>query len=876
MKWTGLNEIRRMFLDFYEEKGHKILPSYPLVPQGDNSLLLINSGMAPMKKYFLGQEKPESVRIATCQKCIRTPDIERVGKTSRHGTFFEMLGNFSFGDYFKVEAIEFAWEFVKDIVQLPLEKIWISIYLDDDEAFKIWRDIICFPEERIVRLGKADNFWEIGSGPCGPCSEIYFDRGENSGCNSPSCAVGCDCDRYVEFWNLVFSQYNSDGEGNYSLMEKPNIDTGMGLERLACILQGVNNLFEVDTIKIIIENICLIAGVVYKQDEKKDVSLRVITDHIRGSVFMISDGVLPSNEGRGYVLRRLLRRAIRHGKLLGIKGQFLEKVVGTLVEKNQDGYPELRDRFDYIIKVINNEEEVFLKTLDKGIEKLSELMKTEVRDGVFSGEGCFLMYDTFGFPIDLIEEIGDEKGIILDKKRFDELMKGQKQKARDARKKSNNIGWDEGELNLDQFPKTEFIGYKKTMLEGKVLGIIKNNSLEQDANVGEQVVLIFDRTVFYGESGGQVGDRGFIASKQGTARVLDCKKSSSGIYLHRCLMEKGKIEVGEKVSENLEKVIRNKITRNHTAAHLLQSALQKVLGNHVLQAGQLVDEDRIRFDFSHFSGMTIEEIKETEKIVNSYITEGILVDIEEMDIKKAREKGAMAIFGEKYGNIVRVVDVGGRSIELCGGSHVENTNEIGVFKILSETSVASGVRRIEAITGMAVLEILNSIEEDMAKIGRELKLKNSKDIPQKVIQINKQLKEKTKEVEEYNQKTIFQKINDKFDQIVASSLVIDGVCIIAQKLGKIDTKVLKLFIDKIKDKQKNSLVILLTSDKEKGTVAVGASKFAIEKGYNSGKVVKNICEKLDGKGGGRADSAIGGFSKISDIDKVLKDISKFI
>ncbi|MBO4343962.1 MAG: alanine--tRNA ligase, partial [Clostridia bacterium] len=698
MKWTGLNELREKYLSFFESKGHLRLKSFSLVPNNDKSLLLINSGMAPMKKYFTGEVTPPRNRVTTCQKCIRTPDLDRVGITARHGTYFEMLGNFSFGDYFKKEAITWAWEFLTETLEMPKDLLWPSVYEKDDEAYDLWKNMIGIPEERIVRLGKEDNFWEHGSGPCGPCSEIYFDRGEKYGCGSPDCKPGCDCDRYMEIWNNVFSQFNNDGKGNYTELAHKNIDTGMGLERLACVMQGVDNMFEVDTIRRILDKVCEVANKTYGANEKDDISIRVITDHIRSSVFMISDGILPSNEGRGYVLRRIIRRAARHSKLLGINHAFLSDLSEVVIQENKAGYPELSEKKDYIQKIISVEEEKFDSTIDTGLNILSGYMEEANNNGskTISGEDVFKLYDTFGFPIDLTREIAHEKGIQIDEDKFLELMKEQKERARNAR--ANLSGWSNASKTfLSSLPKTEFAGYTENSCKCKVLAIIDEDKELDEISEGE-FSLILDKTPFYAESGGQVGDSGTVTTDKATVTVIDTKKTD-GVFIHICRMESGTLCVGDMAEAQIDVKRRKAIARNHSSAHLLQAALREVLGTHVEQAGSYVDENYVRFDFTHFSAMTKEELASVEEKVNEQILNALDVNTIETDVDSAKKMGAMALFGEKYGDTVRVVKMGDYSIELCGGTHVDNTAKLGLFKIISESSVAAGVRRIFGITG---------------------------------------------------------------------------------------------------------------------------------------------------------------------------------
>ncbi|MDR1674121.1 MAG: alanine--tRNA ligase, partial [Oscillospiraceae bacterium] len=715
MQKRTVNELREMFLSFFESKGHLRLSSAPLVPSADKSLLLINSGMAPLKKYFLGDETPPSRRVTTCQKCIRTPDIERVGKTSRHGTYFEMLGNFSFGDYFKNEAVAWAWEFFTEVLEMPEERLYVSVYEQDDEAYDIWTKTIGVSPSRMVRLGKEDNFWEHGSGPCGPCSEIYYDRGEVNGCGNPDCAPGCDCDRFVEVWNLVFTQFVSDGAGKYEPMTNPNIDTGMGLERLACVIQEADNLFEIDTVQSIIRHISEITDVKYKQNEKKDVSLRVIADHIRSTVFMIGDGIIPSNEGRGYVLRRLLRRAARHGKMLGVKDPFLYQVCETVIDENKAAYDELAQKREYITKIIKVEEENFARTVDKGIMLLEQLLDDLLQSGrkELSGESAFKLSDTYGFPLDLTVEIAGERGVTVNGTEFAALVEKQKSTARADRMAKAGSSWEENKKTVLDVPPTEFIGYDSSVCEARVLAAVKDGQSVETLSAGDSGIIVLDTTVFYAESGGQTGDSGEI-SGTGVFAVDDTNKTDSGIVMHIGTVTDGDVKVGDKVTAGIDTGRRNAVKRNHTAAHLLHAALREILGEHVHQAGQLVDSGRCRFDFSHFNAMTKEEIQKTEQFVNAKILEAIDIDVKEMEIAQAKALGAMALFGEKYGDLVRVVSIGKCSSELCGGTHSENTAVLGLFKIMSESSVAAGVRRIEAVTGEKVVQLIEEYEKTVS------------------------------------------------------------------------------------------------------------------------------------------------------------------
>ncbi|MCR4594049.1 MAG: alanine--tRNA ligase, partial [Clostridiales bacterium] len=746
MEWTGLNELREKYLSFFESKGHLRLESFSLIPQGDKSLLLINSGMAPMKKYFTGEVTPPRNRVTTCQKCIRTPDIESVGKTARHGTYFEMLGNFSFGDYFKPEAIDWAWEFLTKVLAIPADRLWITIYESDDEAEQIWENNIGIPHDRIVRLGKKDNFWEHGSGPCGPCSEIHFDRGEAYG-PFENFEQASDCDRIIEIWNLVFSQFDNDGEGNYTELKNKNIDTGMGLERLACVMQNVDNIFEVDTVQNIMKHIMRISGVEYHKDPKKDVSLRVITDHIRSTTMMIGDGVMPSNEGRGYVLRRLLRRAARHGRLLGIDRPFLAEVAETVIKENESAYPNLNEKKDFIIKVISTEEENFYKTIDSGLSIL-EKMIAETKDGKLSGEDAFKLSDTFGFPIDLTKELLEEKNMTVDEERFRELVKEQHDRARNARKDAGKEAWKGSEDATKGMDATEFLGYTSFECEANVLAIVDGNELCEYAENGKNVTVVLDKTAFYGEGGGQTGDIGEIKGDNFVFSVTDTTKTAEGVFLHHGFVSEGDgISTGLNVKAAVNAENRKATMRNHTSAHLLQAALREILGTHVEQAGQLVNSEEMRFDFSHFSALTEEELKAVENRVNEVILDGIEVTTQEMSIDEAKKQGAMALFSEKYGDVVRVVKAGDYSTELCGGTHVHNTSEIGLFKIISESSVAAGIRRISAVTGRGVLQYIEKNNELILKTAEALKVSNISDIAARAAAVTAEAKEKDKEIE---------------------------------------------------------------------------------------------------------------------------------
>ncbi|MDO4731430.1 MAG: alanine--tRNA ligase [Clostridia bacterium] len=877
MKWTSLSDLRKTFLDFFESKDHKVLESFPLVPRDDNSLLLINSGMAPMKKYFTGEVTPPKKRVATCQKCIRTPDIERVGITARHGTFFEMLGNFSFGDYFKTEACLWAWEFCTQVLKLPIDKLWVSIYENDDEAFEIWTQKVGVLPERIVRLGKEDNFWEHGVGPCGPCSELYFDRGPQHGCDSPDCKVGCDCDRYVEFWNLVFTQFDSDGKGNYTPLEHPNIDTGMGLERLACIMQNVDNLFLVDTVRNVIKTAEDIAGIKYGASDKTDVSLRIIADHARSASFMIADGVIPSNEGRGYVLRRLIRRAARQGTLLGIKGAFIYKVCKTVINENKDSYRELEEKSVLIEEMIKTEEETFGKRLNIGLQILNELMEKSDSE-VFSGEDAFKLNDTYGFPIDLTEEIIAEKGMKVDRESFEKLMKRQKELARSARKDDDNNAWSGDEVNLGDIPQTQFLGYDDFICEARVLAIVKDNKRVESCSQGEKVSLIFDKTTMYAQGGGQVGDIGVISTPEFDTKILDIQvfdtlKNVNGIYIHHCTIEKGSVKVGDAVKMTTAVKRRMAITRNHTAAHLLQAALRKVLGDHVEQAGQLVNDSYLRFDFTHFSAMTKDEIKQVESIVNAQILKSVVVDNMEMPISEARKLGAMALFGEKYGDVVRVVKLKDNfSIELCGGTHVKNTSQIGLFKIISENSIASGVRRITANTGLGVLKMLDDCLETMNNCAAALKVSSLDNLVNQCKTVMSESKNKDKEIEKLKSKLSSGKTDDLFKQAVD---VLDFKLITAV-LENTPSDELRNIADKIKENSQDTLAVVACLSKDKANFMCTAGKNVIKKGVHCGKLIKEIAAITNSKGGGRPDFAMAGIKDTAKIDTALKAVENII
>lgn len=856
MKKMGLNELREAYLEFFRGKEHLTLNSFPLVPKNDNSLLLINAGMAPLKPYFTGVQTPPNKRMATCQKCIRTGDIENVGKTSRHGTFFEMLGNFSFGDYFKEEVIPWAWEFVTKTLDLPKDRLYVTIYLDDDEAFDIWTKSTDIDPTRIFRLGKKDNFWEIGQGPCGPCSEIHFDRGEGKILTAEEFMKAGDEDRVVEFWNLVFTQFDKDEFGNYNKLANPNIDTGMGLERIATIMQGTNSIFEVDTIKAILEEVSKLSGVEYGKDRNNDISLRVITDHIRSVTFMIGDGILPSNEGRGYVLRRLLRRAARHGRLLGINNIFLSKICEVVISNSCGAYPELKEKEEYIKKVIKLEEERFSETIDGGIQILNDYIDELIKENknILSGEKAFKLYDTYGFPLELTEEILEEKEIRLDIEGFNKEMKEQRERARAAREESNYMGSEDTILNkLPHEIETEFVGYDKTEIESKIAAIVVNEGFSTVIMEGEEGVLITEKTPFYAEMGGQIGDVGFIIGKEGKAEVLDCKNNLAGKTLHFIKVVEGKIEKGEEVKLAVDGLRRNSIRKNHTATHMLHTALKQVLGNHVQQSGSYVDGERLRFDFNHFTALTEEEIKSIEKLVNYKIMSVLPVVTDIMTIEEAKEKGAVALFDDKYKSDVRVVSVGNFSKELCGGTHVSNTGEIGMFKIISEAGVAAGVRRIEALTGMNAIAYMEEKENTIKNLSHVLKC-GEKDILNKVNAQISEMKAKDKEISELKKELA----SGSEEALLNNVKEINGVKLISGVVEDISGDALRDLGDKLRDKLVDGVVLLGSLNEGKVQFLAMASKGAIAKGVHSGKIIKEVAAVAGGSGGGRPDMAQAG------------------
>ena len=874
MEWTGLNELREKYLSFFESKGHLRLPSFSLVPQGDKSLLLINAGMAPLKKYFTGELTPPRTRVTTCQKCIRTPDIERVGITARHGTFFEMLGNFSFGDYFKHEATAWAWEFCTKVLEMPADKIYISVYQDDDEAYDIWTKELGVSPDHMVRLGKEDNFWEHGAGPCGPCSELYFDRGEKYGCGSPTCGVGCDCDRYVEFWNLVFTQFDNDGNNNYTRLKSCNIDTGMGLERLACIMQGVDNLFEVDTVQNIMKHIMQIAGVKYHEDEKKDVSLRVITDHIRSTTFMIGDGVMPSNEGRGYVLRRLLRRAARHGRLLGIDGTFLYKVCETVIKENATAYPNLVEKHDLIVKVIKAEEESFNKTIDTGLNLLENII-AQSDSKVLSGADAFKLQDTFGFPIDLTKELLEERGMSVDIDEYDRLYAQSRAAARAARKDAGAQAWKDNNVSFKDVGATEFVGYTDYSCDAEIKAIVTNGERDEFATADSEVVVVLDKTPFYGESGGQTGDTGVIKTENATLEVTATGKTPDGVVLHIARFISGdSIALGDKVHAQIDVEKREATRRNHTAAHLLQAALRKHLGSHVEQAGQLVNSEEMRFDFTHFSALSGDELKAIEREVNEVILKGIPVETREMPIEEAKKLGAMALFGEKYGDVVRVVSAGDFSVELCGGTHADNTAKLGLFKIVSESSVAAGIRRITAVTGFGVLKHIENDERIMQSAAAAMKLGNVAELDKRAATLSAEVKAKDRELAELRSEISALKAGSLMD----SARQVGGVRLITAEVEVSNPGELRSMCDTARDNGADIVAVFAGVNKEKGTLnfACACGADAIKLGAHAGNIVRETAKIAGGSGGGKPDSAMAGAKDASKADEALAAVDSIV
>ena len=881
MQWTGLNELREKYLSFFESKGHLRLDSFPLVPKNDPSLLLINSGMAPMKKWFLAQEEPPRHRVTTCQKCIRTPDIERVGITARHGTFFEMLGNFSFQDYFKDEVIPWAWEFLTsdEWMAIPKDRLHISVYEEDDEAYDIWTKKVGIAPDHMVRLGKEDNFWEHGSGPCGPCSEIYFDRGPEYGCGKPTCGVGCDCDRYMEIWNLVFSQFDADGKGHYERLARPNIDTGMGLERLACVMQGVGNLFEVDTVQSVLHHVEHIANKTYGEDDKTDISIRVITDHIRSCTFMVSDGILPSNEGRGYVLRRLLRRAARHGRMLGITRPFLVELVETVIQSSESAYPELREHDAYIKKVIGTEEANFARTIDAGMNILNNMIDglEKAHEHLLKGLDVFKLNDTFGFPLDLTKEIAAEQGIEIDEEGFHAEMTKQKERARAERLKKNISGWSEDLFGALDAEPTVFTGYETLNDTGVVVALSDEETLTDaiatDEEAKDGVLVVLDKTPFYAEMGGQAADHGMLNSADCSLRVLDVKKTPKGYYVHTCVLESGIVKVGDHLTAQVDKEYRMAIARNHTATHLLQAALREVLGDHVHQAGSYQDAEITHFDFTHFSAVTPEELARVQKIVNDKIYESMNVTVREMPIEEAKKLGAMALFGEKYGKVVRVVDIEGWSTEFCGGTHVKNTAQIGGFKIVSEASVAAGLRRIEAVTGRNLLIRANLQEAMLHTVANTLKANNVTALPVRAEAVMAENKALAKELEEIKAQVAASKVTSLFD----NAEEIGGVKIASAYFTGTTGDTLRGMCDTIRDKAvKPAVAVLVGKSEDKITMAVTVTKQAQEKGLKAGALVKEIAAIAGGKGGGKPDFAMAGLKDETKIDEALAAVGAIV
>ena len=875
-KYYGLNELREMFLTFFESKGHLRLPSFPLVPENDPSLLLINAGMAPMKPWFKGEEEPPRRRVCTCQKCIRTGDIENIGHTARHGTYFEMLGNFSFGDYFKHEAIAWTWEFLTDPKWVGLEKdrLYPSVYQEDDEAFNIWRDEVGIPEDRIYRMGKEDNFWEHGSGPCGPCSEVYYDRGEEFGCGSPDCKPGCDCDRYMEVWNNVFTQFDNDGEGHYTELAQKNIDTGMGLERLAVICQNVNSLFDVDTVMNITNKVSELTGAHYGDSQASDVSLRIITDHIRSATFMICDGVLPSNEGRGYVLRRLLRRAARHGKLLGVNEPFLYQILDTVIHENEGEYKDLRQKQDYITKVVRTEEENFAKTIDGGMKIFADLLAEHKAKGEmqFSGKDAFKLYDTYGFPVDLTEEMVQDEGMTLDRVAFDEEMEAQRVRARKAREALGDLGWSGVEFGKE-IPSTVFDGYDKTEITGaKVVAIVAEDQLVDEIVSGMEAIVVLDTTPFYAEMGGQVADHGTITAEGMTYNVTDVQKNKGGKFMHYGKLTQGSLKVGDTVTATIDVDRRKAIMRAHTATHLLDKVLRTVLGDHVHQAGSLVEPDRLRFDFTHFSALTAEELAKVSALVNEAVLEGYDVVTEEMPIEEAKKKGAIALFGEKYGEVVRVVDMGeGYSVEFCGGTHLSNTAKVGVFHISNEFSVASGVRRIEATTGKLSLDVMNRNQKMLFEAAAVLKAKPG-ELREKAKAMMAEAKKLHQEIEKFKAEASVGEAR----QFLMSAKTVGELKVLTASRENVDAATLRQMGDFLKDKEPNVVAVLASTSDEKISFLAVCGKNAIAKGIKAGDLVKNVCTICGGKGGGKPDSAMGGGKDMLKLDDALASVDDYV
>ena len=870
--YHGLNELREMFLSFFESKGHLRLPSFSLVPQNDKSILLINAGMTPMKPWFKGEEEPPRHRVCTCQKCIRTGDIENVGKTARHGTYFEMLGNFSFGDYFKHEAIAWSWEFLTEVVGLEPDRLYPSIYLDDDEAFDIWNKEVGIPAERIFRFGKEDNFWEHGSGPCGPCSEIYYDRGPEYGCGKPGCTVGCDCDRYIEIWNNVFSQFDNDGHGHYTELKQKNIDTGMGLERLACVCQNVDSLFDVDTVMNITHKVSQLTGAHYGETEKRDVSLRVITDHIRSATFMICDGILPSNEGRGYVLRRLLRRAARHGKLLGVNDPFLYQVVDTVIHENEGQYPDLREKQTYITKVIRTEEENFGRTIDGGMKIFSDLLAEHKQklEKIFSGADAFRLYDTFGFPIDLTMEMAADEGLSVDENAFQKLMREQKERAHEARKALGDLGWAGVEFGKD-VPATEFVGYDHSECDAKIVAIVADEELREEVAAGAEAVVVLDHSPFYAEMGGQVADHGTITADGVVFTVADVQKNKGGKFMHYGRLAQGVLHVGDTVHAAIDMERRKAIQRAHSTTHLLDAALKKVLGDHVHQAGSLVEPDRLRFDFTHFEAISPEELRQVEELVNDAVLEGYPVVTEVLPIEEAKKKGAVAMFGEKYGETVRVVEMSDFSVEFCGGTHVDNTAKAGPFRVKSESSVASGVRRIEATCGKLSLKAMESSQGVLSRAAQFLKT-----APSGLLERMEQQANEMKQLRQALEKFKAEASLGEARQFLASAKTVKDLHVLATTRNGVDTAELRTMGDFLRDKDPKAVAVIASINGEKITFLAVCGKEAVARGIKAGDLVRHVSAICGGKGGGKPDSAMGGGSDPLKVDDALASVDDFV
>lgn len=874
MKKYGLNELRQMFLDFFESKGHLVKSSYSLVPHNDNSLLLINAGMAPLKPYFTGQEVPPRTRMATCQKCIRTGDIENIGKTARHGTFFEMLGNFSFGDYFKHEAIHWSWEFLTEVVGLEADRLYPSVYLEDDEAFDIWNKEMGIPKDRIFKFGKEDNFWEHGAGPCGPCSEIYYDRGEKYGCGKPDCTVGCECDRYIEIWNNVFTQFENDGKGNYTTLKQKNIDTGMGLERLATVVQDVDSIFDVDTIKALRDKVCEISGKEYKKEYKWDVSIRIITDHIRSATFMISDGIMPSNEGRGYVLRRLIRRAARHGRLLGIDGMFLSDLSETVIESSKDGYPELEEKKNMIFKVLTEEENKFNKTIDTGLNILAEMEAKISEEGnkTLSGDDAFKLYDTYGFPLDLTKEILEEKGFSVDEEGFKKAMEVQREKARNARKTTNYMGADETVYeSLDKNLTSKFVGYDKLENESEITALTTEKEVVQALAEGDNGTILVNETPFYATMGGQTGDKGIIETANGKFKVVDTIKLHGSMIGHVGYVVEGMVQVGDKVALKVYSANREAIAKNHSATHLLQKALKLVLGEHVEQAGSYVDAERLRFDFTHFQAMTKEEIAKVESIVNEQIANGLDVVTKEMTLEEAKKTGAMALFGEKYGDTVRVVSMGNFSVELCGGTHVSNTKEISYLKVISEAGISAGVRRIEALTGNGLIKHFEEMEKLLNEAAKAAK-SDAHNLTKKIHSLNDEIKSLSSENEKLKAKLANESVGDALDNVVE----VKGVKLLATKVSDVDMNGLRNLGDQLKEKMGGGVVVIVSTTNDKANVIVMADNDAISKGAHAGNMIKEIAKCVGGGGGGRPNMAQAGGKNPAGADMAIEKAKEIL